>query len=154
MKKLIYLALIIGVIALVRSKELRQKTIRSLEVVKNGVERLVFRGNHAEVRLVDEEDFDRVINEPGRIVVVYFKHELTSVSKVESAELDARLKELPNKVLIAKVRAEQNEALINQLQISVLPTLHIYRNGSLQNEYRAPIDEAEFIEVLGKMIEE
>lgn len=145
MKKLIYLVIATVVVVLLVSKDIRHKVYRSIIVAKNGAERLVFRGDHLETRFIDEGSFDSVIKEPGKLIIVSFQHELTSVAKTNSARFDAKIRQLPAKVLLAKVQAEKNEALLEKLEIDDLPTLQIYREGKLLREYKPPIDEDAFL---------
>lgn len=152
MKKLIYLVILAAIGCVVVSEEIRHKVYRSLMVVKSGAERLVMRGNHLEVRVVDEDSFDSTIKEPGRLIIVSFQHELTSVAKMQSTAFDERMKDLPAKVLLAKVQKEKNEALLDRLGIEQIPTLRVYREGKLLREYEAPIDKEAFFEYVDYLL--
>ncbi len=94
------------------SRGLRVAAIGLLKSVASSIERLVIRGDYAEIRMVDGEEFDMVINEPGRVVIVVIQNELTAASRSETHELDEEIKRLPGKVLVAKVIAERNQALL------------------------------------------
>ncbi|MBK1832186.1 thioredoxin family protein [Verrucomicrobiaceae bacterium R5-34] len=152
MKKIIYLVLIAFAVALVSSEDIRKKTLRSVTVVINGLDRLIFRGNHVETRIVDEDSYDDVVQEPGRLVVAYFVKDLTSVGKSQSVGLDQKLSELPAKVLLAKVQGNENRALLDRLKIRNLPAIRIYREGQLTRSFDAPIVDEQVIEAIEFML--
>lgn len=136
------------------SKGIRDTAITALSAIATGVERLVMRGDYAEIRLVDGNEFDKVIREPGRIVIVVVQRELTASSRSETLELDHAMKELPGKVLIAKVIAERNTALMTRLKISTIPIIHVYREGQLLKKFEASVETEEFTKFIRARLED
>jgi len=146
MKKLFYLGFIVGIAWLIESKDARQKVYRSLAVIKNGVERLLVRGDHMETRIILGHDaLANVMKEPGRLVIVSFESDRTSVSRSQSDDFNKKLKLLPSKVLLARVIRERNEALVKSEGVVLLPTLRVYREGKFLKEFKAPLNESAFL---------
>ena len=153
MKKLIYLAILALIISMVVSKDFREKILRSTSIAKDGVERLVFRGDYLTVSVVDDDNFDNVILKPGRVVIIYFQHEMTSVAKTQSAAFESKMKDFPAKVLLGKVQAERNEVLLERLGIDQIPTVRVYREGKLLKEYEAPLNEDAIVDYVESLLE-
>ena len=153
MKKIIYLVLIAVALAFVSSADLRKKASRSFSVVVSGLDRLFWRGDHLEIRRVDGDNYDEVVQEPGRLVIAYFENEMTSVSKSKSASLDKKLKHLPAKVLLAKIQVDKNEELLKRLNIRTVPTFKIYREGELLKSFEGEIDERKLVSTIEGMLE-
>lgn len=145
MKVLITILLLLGALFLPASKGFRDAVISGLTTIASGVERLVMRGDYAEIRLVDEDEFDDVIREPGRLVMVVVQKELTASSRGKTLDLDHAMKELPSKVLIAKVVAERNTALMTRLKVTEMPVIFVYRNGTLLRKFKSTVEKEELI---------
>lgn len=111
----------------------------------SGVEILLDGSQYAEVRMVTNDDFDEVVNEPGRLVIVDIETEQKTVQRGSKSELDTAMQDLPSKVLIAKVLPERNIALMDRLQIHNIPMLRIYREGVLLEEFTGEVDRDRFI---------
>jgi len=154
MKKIIYLVLIVSGIAFVSSEDLRTKGKRSFSVVVSGLDRLFWRGDHLEIRIVVGDNYDEVVKEPGRLVIAYFEDEMTSVSKSKSSSLDEKLKNLPAKVLLAKIHSAENEELLKRMRIRTVPTFKIYREGELLKTFEGEIDENKLISTIEGMLED
>lgn len=147
MKTVIYIILFVGAVMLATSKELRSKAMNVVKMVGHGLEQLVIRGDHAEIRSVEASNFDLVINEPGRVVVVVIDSHLKA-SKAEGQALDDEFEKLPGKVLVAKVGADGNSALLQKLKIRRLPNFRIYRNGKLLGEFHGAGSKDELIKAI------
>lgn len=148
MKAILYTLLVAGALLLPASKGLRVAAISLLKSVATGVERMVIRGDYAEVRMVDEDEFDMVINEPGRIVIVVIQDELTASSHSETHDLNKEIKRLPAKVLVAKVIAERNASLLKKLNITAVPHVRIYRAGKMEREFRGKVNNEELLKTV------
>ncbi len=148
MKFLITIILLTGALFLPASKGVRDNAITMITAIASGVERLVMRGDYAEIRLVDGDEFDEVIREPGRVVIVVVQKEISSSSRRKTLDLDHAMKELPGKVLIAKVMAERNTALLTRLKIAQVPAIRVYRNGVLLEKFNTDVDKDRFIEFI------
>ena len=127
------------------SRGLRVAAIGLLKSVASSIERLVIRGDYAEIRMVDGEEFDMVINEPGRVVIVVIQNELTASSRSETHELDEEIKRLPGKVLVAKVIAERNQALLERLNIPNVPNIRVYSRGKMVREFKGKVNKDELL---------
>lgn len=145
MKALFTIILVMGALLLPASKGVRDTVIAALSAIAGGVERLVMRGDYAEIRLVDDHEFDNVIREPGRLVIVVVQKELTASSRGQTIDLDHAMKELPGKVLIAKVIAERNSKLISRLEITDVPTIRVYREGYMLRKFDVNVDKDDFV---------
>ncbi|MCP5535561.1 MAG: hypothetical protein H7A51_04905 [Akkermansiaceae bacterium] len=145
MKAILYTILVLGALMLPASRGVRIAAISLLKSVAAGIERMVIRGDYAEVRMVDADEFDQVINEPGRIVIVVIQNELTASSRGETHDLDEEIKRLPAKVLVAKVIAERNTSLLEKLNVPAVPNVRIYKDGRMMREFRGKVDKSEFI---------
>ncbi len=130
------------------SERARNVVFQMASVVVTGLEQVFLQGEYAEVRMVDGAEFDAVIKEPGRLVIVDFHHEETSGSYSEKSEFDESVNRLPSKVLIAKVLAGRNIELMDRLQIHNVPTLRVYREGQLLEEFKGKVDTDRFLEVV------
>lgn len=130
------------------SERMRSAALEMATVVITGVDQILFKDGYAEVRMVDADQFEEVIKERNRIVIVDFHHEELSVAKSEKSELDASINRLPSKILVAKVLAGRNMELVDRLQIQNLPTLRVYRDGQLLEEFKGKVDKDQFIEAV------
>lgn len=154
MKKIFYLLLLAGIAWITVSEQMRQKVYRSLFLIKGGAERLIIRGNHMETRFInDDAEFERAINEPGRLVIVSFENKLLSVSETQSEKIRNKLRSLPAKVLLVRVQQERNEALIQRQKVQMLPTLRVYKEGKYLREFKAPVDEDAFFSYINDKLE-
>lgn len=118
-----------------------------------GVEQVLFRGDMAEVRIVNGDNFEETINTPDRLVIVDFHHEEISAEKSEKSELDAAISRLPSKVIVAKVLAGRNIELMDSLRVHNVPTKRVYREGKLLEEFKGSIDQKHFLSVVNHHIE-
>ena len=148
MKSFFYICLLVAAVLLPTSERIRTAALEVATVAITGVDQILFKDGYAEVRMVDGDEFDDVINERNRVVIVDFHHEELSVAKNDKSELDASINRLPSKILVAKVLAGRNMELIDRLQIRNLPTLRVYRNGQLLEEFKGKVDKDQFIEVV------
>ncbi|MBT8043495.1 MAG: hypothetical protein KJO79_00975 [Verrucomicrobiae bacterium] len=130
------------------SKGIRDGVIALVKSVATGIERIIIRGDYAEIRYVDDSDFDMAIAEPGRVVIVVFQNELRTASRSETHELETELKKLPAKVLIAKVIVERNETLLDRIKIDQVPAIRIYMAGKLVREFSDRFDEKDIMHVV------
>lgn len=153
MKSFFYICLLAGALALPVSERLRSAALQVATVAVTAMEQVLFRGDFAEVRSVDAEDFDETIRESGRLVIVDINHEETSVNQSSKSQLDASIARLPSKVLVAKVLAGRNIELLDELQIKNVPTLRVYRNGELLEEFKGKVDEERFLETVNYHLE-
>ena len=154
MKKIFYFIILATIVGVIVSDEIRHKVFRSLRVAKNTAEQVIIRGNNVEIRVLDEGDFDNTINEPRRLVVVFFQHELTPVADYQSNLFNERVNDLPGKVLVVKVQKEQNEDLFRRLGISKIPTFRVYREGEMLKEYEGPVDEGAFFGYINGLLKD
>ncbi|MBT8037903.1 MAG: hypothetical protein KJO21_10195 [Verrucomicrobiae bacterium] len=149
MKAVIYIVLVMGALLLPASKFVRDSAIVFIKAMATGIERLVIRGDYAEIRLVDGDEFNEVIHEPGRLVIMSVQKEMTASSRSEVLELDQAIKRLPAKVLVAKVIAEQNAPLLAELNIPRdVPTMRIYSRGKMVKEFQGSVDKDKFLRVV------
>lgn len=153
MKAIFYICLVLGALVLPASKGVRDAAIGVVTAVASGIERLVIRGDYAEVRLVDGDEFEKVIREKDRLVIVAVRNELTASSRSETQEIDGVIKRLPATVLVAKVIAERNMELLKRLKIPSIPNMRIYSNGLMVKEFRGRVDKAEFKRVVEHYLE-
>lgn len=148
MKTFLYLCLLAGAIALPASERMKTAAVQVLSASFSALEAVLFRGDNAEVRMVNGNEFDQVIKESGRLVIVDFHHEETVKLTDAKIELDQSINRLPSTVLVAKVLADRNIELLDRLQIHNVPTLRVYRDGVLLEEFKGKIDNDRFIEVV------
>lgn len=152
MKTLITTVLLLGAILLPVSKGFRDSVIHGLTVIASSAERFILRGDYSEIRTIDEGEFDEVIREPGRLVLVVVQKKLNSGGSLK--KIDRLLKELPSKVLIAKIKVDKNSALMERLHIQELPSIHIYREGSLLRKFEGDIQASELKEYIDARLTE
>ena len=148
MKSILYILLAVGVLVLAVSKELRMTAMNVVQVAASSIKQLTFRGDQAEIRTIKASEFDSVITEPGRIVVVVIGKKLTTESTKKRHELEDSLRELPSKVLFAKVVAEGNASLLNRLNIAQLPNVRIYIRGKMVGGFKGRVDKNELIKTI------
>jgi thioredoxin-like negative regulator of GroEL len=148
MKAIFYTCLLLGALLLPASKGLRDGAIVLIKAMATGIEQLVIRGDYAEIRMVDGDEFDMAINEPGRLVIVAIQNEMKTDSRSEARELDEAIKRLPAKVLVAKVIAERNAPLLAHLEIPAVPTMRIYNQGKMVKEFNGTVNNDEFLRVV------
>lgn len=153
MKTIFYTLLVVGAMLLPASKGVRDGVIALVKSVASGLERIAIRGDYAEIRYVDDSEFDMAVAEPGRVIVVVFQNELTASSRSETAKLDEALKRLPAKVLIAKVVVERNQSLLERLHVSEVPTIRVYMAGKMIREYKDKLDENEIVRLVNYHVE-
>lgn len=118
------------------AKDIRLAAVKMAVEVAGSIERMVLRGDHAEIRSVDGKDFDKVIGERNRVVIVVVHNKLRSSSHSEMHDMDEAVKKLPGRVLVAKVVAEKNRPLLQRLNISTLPTIRVYQAGRLIHDFK------------------
>ncbi len=148
MKAFLYICLAAAALMLPASERMRSIALEVATVAIIGLDQIIFKGGYAEVRMVDSAEFDDVINEPGRVVIADFHHEQISVVRSDKSELDVAINRLPSKILVAKVLAGRNMELMDRLQIQNLPTLRVYREGQLLEEFKGDVDEKKFLEIV------
>jgi len=148
MKTFLYICLLVSALALPASERMRNIVFKMASITVKGVEQILTGRGFAEVRMVDEENFDEVINEKDRLVIVDFHHEETSVAKSDKSDLDASINRLPSNVLVAKVLAGRNIELMDRLNIQNIPTIRLYRNGQLLEEFKGKVDKKRFMGIL------
>jgi thioredoxin 1 len=103
----------------------------------------------ARVMEFDEGDFDaRVLQRPG-VTVVDFWAEWCVPCKQMSRLLEQLAGELPAEVVICKVDADRNRALVDRYGVRGIPTLLIFKDGVLVDT-RTGVDRKQ---VLKKAIE-
>jgi len=148
MKPLLYICLLAGALLLPASERMRLVFFQAVKVAATGVEEILRISDSAEVRQVDGNEFDEVIKSPGRIVIVDFYNEDPTLEQKEKTNLDESIKRLPSRVLVAKVLAGRNIELMDRIQIHNIPTLLVYRNGELLEEFKGEVDSARFTKVV------
>ena len=148
MKSFLYICLAVAALMLPVSERMRSVAIEVATVAITGLDQIIFKGGYAEVRMVDGAEFEAVINESGRVVIADFHHEQISVARSDKSELDASINRLPSRVLVAKVLAGRNMELMDRLQIQNLPTLRVYREGQLLEEFKGTVDQKQFLEIV------
>ncbi len=153
MKAIFYICLVLGTLLLPASKGLRDGAVVFIKAMATGIERLVIRGDYAEVRIVDGDEFEMVINEPGRLVIVAVQNEMSTASKSDSQELDEAIRRLPARVLVAKVIAERNAPLLTYLDIPAVPTMRIYSRGKMVKEFKGKVNKDDFLSVVQYYLE-
>ena len=154
MKTLFTTILLLGALLLPASKTFRNAAVQGLTTVASVAERYILRGDYSEIRFVEEDEFEDVIREPGRLVVVVFHKELAASSRSKTQRLDKLMKQLPSKVLIAKITSESSAALMERLNISDVPTIRVYRDGVLLREFSGAISSTEFKAYIDARLEE
>ena len=127
------------------AKDVRLAAFKMVLDVAGGIERMVLRGDHAEIRSVEGKDFDKVIRERNRVVIVVVHNKLRSSSRSKLRDIDEAVKKLPGRVLVAKVIAEENTLLLKKLNISTLPTIRVYQAGRLIHDFKGGVDKEDLI---------
>lgn len=148
MKIFIYLGLLAGAIVLPTSDRARSIFVHMGQVALDGFGEVLWGEGYAEIRMVDENNFNETINEPGRLVIVDIHHEEISSPRSDKSDLNKSMNRLPSKVLVGKVLAEKNIALLDHLQIHNIPTLRIYRDGEILEEFKGQVDEEQFLKIV------
>ena len=148
MKTFFYICLLAGALALPTSERARSIVTNVGGAAFNGVEEMFFGDGHAEIRTVDEGNFDTTIQTPGRLIIVDFHHEVISVARSDKSDLDHSISLLPSRILVAKVLAEKNIELLDKLQIHNVPTLRIYRDGEILEEFKGKVDRERFLKIV------
>lgn len=137
--------LLIGGLMLPAFEDVRIASIALVKGLASEVKRMVVSGDYAEIRSVDGEDFEEVINEPRRVVIVVFHKKLRMSKQGEAHELEEEIKQLPARVLVAKITAEENTDLLRKLNISELPTVRVYQSGRLVRNFEREVGKDELI---------
>jgi len=153
MKTLFYITILVGSLMLPALDGVRVAAVVLVKNVTSEVMRLVVSGDYAEIRSVDGEDFEEVINEAKRVVIVVFHRELRASSRGEADELDAAVKKLPGRVLVAKIKAEENRELLDRLSISVMPTVRIYQSGRMVRNFEGGVGKDELISAVNRCLD-
>lgn len=148
MKNFIYLCLLAGAIVLPTSERARSVFAQIGMSAIEGVGEVLWGEGHAEVRMVDESNFEKTINSPGRLIIVDIHHEEMSVARSDKSDLNESMNRLPSQVLVAKVLSEKNIGLLDQLQIHNIPTLRVYRDGEILEEFKGKVDRERFLEIV------
>jgi len=125
---------------MVASEEFRAKVIHLGTVIKGRAEGLVVNGDRLETRMVKGDEFNEVINEQGRLVIVSFDKELAYAANGRSIVFDERLRDLPPQVLLVRVQIESNTKLMKSLGLSPKPIIQVYEAGRLLREFEHPVD--------------
>jgi thioredoxin-like negative regulator of GroEL len=144
-KSFIYICLLAGAIVLPTSERARSVFGQIGMAALEGVEEVLWGEGYAEVRMVDESNFEKTINSPGRLIIVDIHHEEISVARSDKSDLNESMNRLPSEVLVAKVLAGKNIALLDQLQIHNIPTLRVYRDGEMLEEFKGKVDQERFL---------
>lgn len=153
MKTIFYICLMLGALLLPASKGIRDATISLIKSVASSIERLVIRGDYAEVRIVDADEFEMTINEPGRVVIVVFQSGMAESSTPEKREFDDTIKSLPGKVLVAKVMANSNASLLKRLNVNTIPTIMIYSRGEMVRSYKGTVDKDDLVATVNQCLD-
>ena len=111
MKSILYISMALGALLLPASEGLRNAAVVVIKSVATGIERLIVRGNYAEIRVVEGDQFDEVINAPGRLVLVAVQSELSSVARGEADGLNQAM------MYIVKTTIAQNNDLVSSFTI-------------------------------------
>ena len=148
LKGLLYISVLAGAAILPTSERARNVFFQAVKVAADGVEEVLRISDSAEVRQVDGNEFDQVIKEPGRIVIVDFHNEDVALTDRKKKKLDNAIKHLPSKVLVAKVLAGRNIELMDRIQIHNIPTLRVYRDGKLLEEFKGEVESEAFTKVV------
>ena len=148
MKSFIYISLLAGAIVLPTSERARSVFGQIGMAALEGVEDVLWGEGYAEVRMVDESNFEEAINSPGRLIIVDIHHEEISVARSDKSDLNESINRLPSQVLVAKVLAGKNIVLLDQLQIQNIPTLRVYRDGEILEEFKGKVDKEHFLEIV------
>lgn len=148
MKSFFYICLLAGAIVLPVSERARSIGSHIGMAALSGIEEMLWGEGYAEIRTVDESNFEETVQSPGRIVIVDFHHEEISVARSDKSDLDQSINRLPSQVLVAKVLAEKNIALLDELQIHNIPTLRVYRDGEILEEFKGKVDRERFLKIV------
>jgi len=150
MKSIFYICMALGALLLPVSEGIRDAVVVAIKSVATGIEHMMIRGDYAEIRVVEGDEFDKVINEPGRLVIVSVQSELSAGSRGADGELQKEIRRLPAEVLVAKVIAERNRELLHRLNMPIIPTLQIYSRGKLVRQFSGNINKTEFLVVMNE----
>jgi len=150
MKTIFYICMALGALLLPVSEGIRDAVVVAIKSVATGIERMMIRGDYAEIRVVEGDEFDKVVNEPRRLVIVAVQSELSAGSRGVNGELEKAIRRLPAEVLVAKVIAERNQKLLQRLNIPAIPTLQIYSRGKLVRQFSGNINKTEFLVVMNE----
>ena len=145
MKTLFLLAAVVSLAIVHSSKNLQQASVTMFGNIADGIERIITGRDTAEIRSINESSFDTAIANPDRVVILAFINESSPSSKSQIREIEAAIKDLPSKVLLAKVSVEDNEMLLRRLGVHEVPSVMIYAGGEVQREYSKRIEVNELV---------
>jgi thioredoxin-like negative regulator of GroEL len=84
------------------------------------------------IRDVTDREFDQVVERAGKPVLIEFWKPGCGSCQALTHVLEAMQKELAEEVLFLKMNVEENYQIPAELEISSLPTLALYREGSFE----------------------
>jgi len=84
------------------------------------------------IRDVTDREFDQMGARAGKLVLVEFWKSGCANCQALMRVLEAMQKELTEQVLLVKMNVEENYQIPGELQVSSLPALALYHNGSFQ----------------------
>mgnify|MGYP002640421795 CR=1 FL=1 len=153
MKTILYICIALAVVVLAASEGMRHAAVSAFKSLTIGIGRLVVGSDYAEIRVVEGHEFDQVINEPGRVVIVVLQSELSAGSHGKNQDLERSIKELPAQILVAKIMVERNQELLKRLDVSAIPALQIYVRGKLVKGFSGNIDKTEFLNAVNESLQ-
>ncbi len=88
-----------------------------------------------------KDEFNKMIN-VDKVVLVDFYAEWCAPCKKMKPSLEALAEEMKDKLIVQRVNIEENTFITNELHISALPVVHLYKNGKLVYDHVGFLDKA------------
>lgn len=139
-------------VMLLQSKSMQNKFFTASKSIFHSVYQAISSDGALEVRKLDENNFDTVTMLKNRVIVVTYWDEFSADSKSEIRRLEKAMKDLPSKVMLCKVAAGKNQALLKKLDVTKLPSIMIYVEGSMVRSYSGHIDSKHLVSTVNTYV--
>lgn len=101
------------------------------------------------IRGVTDHEFDQVVEQAGRLVLVEFWKPGCGSCRALTRVLESMQAELAERILMLKMNVEENYQIPAELEVSSLPALALYRNGAFERFIGGIGTRAEILKQLG-----
>lgn len=95
-----------------------------------------------------EENFEKEVLKSEKIVIVDFYADWCGPCKMMSPIIDKIAEELGDSVKVGKVNVDENLELAQSLNIMSIPTIMIYKNGTIDTKFIGLTDKKEILDAI------
>ena len=93
-----------------------------------------------DIKELDEEGFDKLLNEADKLVVVEFYTTTCPVCQSMIPVYEAAAKEMGDEAIFAKVNAQRNQALAAFHEVEGVPAFKFFCKGELMREFQGEVN--------------